>query len=153
MENENDRASSRMMPRRPTRYRLVKKVGTVNLIEINGRMAPTEANDELAKRIDAMIAEGESNFLLDLSGVTYVTSTGVGTLLQCYQRAEKASGALKLLHLSQSVKQILTVSRLDMVFEIFDDEETALRSFDAASPPTEKKVRVRRTKKSDEDDE
>ncbi len=146
-----------VMPRRPTRYRLIKKAGTVNILEVTGRMAPSEANDDLCKRIDSMIAAGEVNFLLDLSGVSYISSTGVGSLLQCYQHIEQANGQLKLLKPSQSVSHIIKISRLESVFRMYDDEEKALKSFEEQPPAAvvedtsatdskEKKTRVRRVK-------
>jgi anti-sigma B factor antagonist len=126
---ENDSNAARPLTRRPTRYRIVKKVAGVCIFEVVGRLAPTNADEELCTRIDGIIASGSVNFLIDLGGVNYISSTGVGSLIQCYHHAERAGGKLKILHPSQAVAQILTVSKLDSVFEMFSNEDIALRSF------------------------
>ncbi|MCS7080594.1 MAG: STAS domain-containing protein [Chloracidobacterium sp.] len=128
-ENDSERGAGRPPARRPTRYRLDKKVNGVCVLEVVGRLAPSTAQEELTKRVDDLIASGYVNFLIDLRGVSYISSTGVGSLIECYHHAERAGGKLKLLNPSQAVRQILTVSRLDSVFDMWTDEEAALRSF------------------------
>ncbi|MBX7222682.1 MAG: STAS domain-containing protein [Blastocatellia bacterium] len=151
MQNEYDgpKGGVGKVLRRPTRYRLAKKTGTVNILEVSGRLAPNDANDELCKRIDSLIQSGEKDFLLDLSGVSYISSTGVGSLLQTYHHAARVDGHVKLLTPSQCVVHILKISKLDNVFEVFEHEDEAVKSFDpeAVPPPTaEKKVRIRKPK-------
>lgn len=131
-ENDSERGAGRPPARRPTRYRLDKKVNGVCVLEVVGRLAPSTAQEELTKRVDDLIASGHVNFLIDLRGVSYISSTGVGSLIECYHHAERAGGKLKLLNPSQAVRQILTVSRLDSVFDMWTDEEAALRSFGVA---------------------
>ncbi|WP_058866421.1 STAS domain-containing protein [Chloracidobacterium thermophilum] len=137
--SENDSGAGRPLARRPTRYRLEKKVNGICVLEVVGRLAPSTAQEELTTRVDDLIASGHANFLIDLRGVSYISSTGVGSLIECYHHAERAGGKLKLLNPSQAVRQILTVSRLDSVFDIWTDEEAAIRSFGItgaeAAPP------------------
>jgi anti-sigma B factor antagonist len=71
----------------------------------------------------------EVEFLIDLRSVTYISSTGVGSLIKCYRSVLKKKGHVKLLNPSQSVRNILAISKLDGVFEIFSDEAEALSSF------------------------
>jgi anti-sigma B factor antagonist len=71
----------------------------------------------------------EIDFLIDLRSVTYISSTGVGSLIKCYRSMLKKKGHVKLLSPSQSVRNILAISKLDGVFEIFSDETEALASF------------------------
>ncbi|MGQ9896275.1 MAG: STAS domain-containing protein [Acidobacteriota bacterium] len=132
--SENDSGAGRPIARRPTRYRLEKKTNGVCLLEVVGRLAPSTAQEELTTRVDDLIASGHTNFLIDLRGVSYISSTGVGSLIECYHHAERAGGKLKLLNPSQAVRQILTVSKLDSVFDICTDEEAALRSFGTVAP-------------------
>ncbi len=127
--SENDSGAGRPIARRPTRYRLEKKVNGICVLEVVGRLAPSTAQEELTTRVDDLIASGHANFLIDLRGVSYISSTGVGSLIECYHHAERAGGKLKLLNPSQAVRQILTVSKLDSVFDIWTDEEAAIRSF------------------------
>jgi len=132
--SENDSGAGRLIARRPTRYRLAKKVNGVCVLEVVGRLAPSTAQEEFTARVDDLIASGQVNFLIDLRGVSYISSTGVGSLIECYHHADRAGGKLKLLNPSQAVRQILAVSKLDSVFDIWTDEEAAIRSF---SPTTE----------------
>ncbi|OYT72417.1 MAG: hypothetical protein CFK52_05215 [Chloracidobacterium sp. CP2_5A] len=128
-DNDSERGAGRPVARRPTRYRLEKKVNGICVLEVVGRLAPSTAQEELTTRVDDLIASGHSNFLIDLRGVSYISSTGVGSLIECYHHAERAGGKLKLLNPSQAVRQILSVSKLDSVFDMWTDESAALRSF------------------------
>ncbi|MFQ3580534.1 MAG: STAS domain-containing protein [Chloracidobacterium sp.] len=135
-ENDGERGAGRPLARRPTRYRLDKKVNGVCVLEVVGRLAPSTAQEELTTRVDDLIASGHVNFLIDLRGVSYISSTGVGSLIECYHHAERAGGKLKLLNPSQAVRQILTVSKLDSVFDLWTDEDAALLSFGASDAGT-----------------
>jgi anti-sigma B factor antagonist len=104
-------------------------VGNVRIFKITGRLDPGDNADQLFESISRFIEEDEIDFLLDLRSVTYISSTGVGSLIKCYRAVLKKKGHVKLLSPSQSVRNILTISKLDGVFEIFSDEEEALASF------------------------
>ncbi len=116
------------MMRRPTKF-VSRKVDSVRIIKITGRLDPGEGADRLNEMIEQFVEEGEIEFLLDLRGVTYISSTGVGSLIKCYRAVLKQKGHVKLLSPSQSVRNILAISKLDGVFEIFSEEKTALASF------------------------
>ena len=117
------------MMRRPTKV-ISRKLDSVRVIKITGRLDPGDGPDPLSDMVQNFVAEGESEFLLDLRSVTYISSTGVGSLIKCYRSALKKKGHVKLLSPSQSVRNILAISKLDGVFEIFSDEPSALASFD-----------------------
>ena len=116
------------MMRRPTKL-VSRKVDSVRVIKINGRLDPGDGPDRLAEMVQQFIAEDEIEFLLNLRGVTYISSTGVGSLIKSYRSVLKQKGHVKLLSPSQSVMNILAISKLDGVFEIFTDETSALSSF------------------------
>ncbi|HEV8487088.1 MAG TPA: STAS domain-containing protein [Blastocatellia bacterium] len=116
------------MMRRPTKL-VSRKVDSVRVIKINGRLDPGDGPDRLAEMVQQFMGEDEIEFLLDLRGVTYISSTGVGSLIKSYRSVLKQKGHVKLLSPSQSVMNILSISKLDGVFEIFTDEPTALSSF------------------------
>ena len=116
------------MMRRPTKL-VSRKVDSVRVIKINGRLDPGDGPDRLAEIVQQFMGEDELEFLLDLRGVTYISSTGVGSLIKSYRSVLKQKGHLKLLSPSQSVMNILSISKLDGVFEIFTDETSALSSF------------------------
>ncbi|MEW6128405.1 MAG: STAS domain-containing protein [Acidobacteriota bacterium] len=120
------------MMRKPTK--IISRVeGDVRIVKITGRLDPGDGHDLLSDHIQKYIEEGENNFLVDLRAVTYISSTGIGSLIKCYRAVLKQKGHVKLLSPSQSVRNILAISKLDGVFEIFSDDNEALESFNAAN--------------------
>lgn len=116
------------MIRRPTKV-ISRKTDSVRIIKITGRLDPGDNADQLYEMVQRFVEEDEIDFLLDLRSVTYISSTGVGSLIKSYRSVLKQKGHLKLLSPSQSVRNILAISKLDGVFEIFSDESEALASF------------------------
>jgi anti-sigma B factor antagonist len=116
------------MMRRPTKV-ISRKADSVRIIKITGRLDPGDGPDQLFDMVQSFGEEEETQFLLDLRSVTYISSTGVGSLIKSYRSVLKQKGQLKLLSPSQSVRNILAISKLDGVFEIFSDENEALASF------------------------
>ena len=116
------------MMRRPTKV-ISRKVDSVRIIKITGRLDPGDGPDHLFDMVQRFVEEEEVSFLLDLRSVTYISSTGVGSLIKAYRAVLKKKGHVKLLSPSQSVRNILAISKLDGVFEIYSDENDALASF------------------------
>ncbi|HSO75296.1 MAG TPA: STAS domain-containing protein [Blastocatellia bacterium] len=116
------------MMRRPSKV-ISRKTGPVRVIKVTGRLDPADGADQLFDTIQRFVEEDEVDFLIDLRSVTYISSTGVGSLIKCYRSVLKMKGHVKLLSPSQSVRNILAISKLDGVFEIFSDESEALASF------------------------
>jgi anti-sigma B factor antagonist len=116
------------MIRRPTKV-ISRKTDSVRIIKITGRLDPGDNADQLYEMVQRFVEEDEIDFLVDLRSVTYISSTGVGSLIKSYRSVLKQKGHLKLLSPSQSVRNILAISKLDGVFEIFSDESEALASF------------------------
>lgn len=116
------------MMRRPTKV-ISRKTDSVRIIKITGRLDPGDGPDQLFEMVQSFVEEDEVSFLLDLRSVTYISSTGVGSLIKAYRSVLKKKGHVKLLSPSQSVRNILAISKLDGVFEIFSEENEALASF------------------------
>jgi len=123
------------MMRRPSKV-ISRKAGSVRVIKVTGRLDPGDGADQLFDMIQRFAEEDEVDFLIDLRSVTYISSTGVGSLIKCYRSVLKMKGHVKLLSPSQSVLNILAISKLDGVFEIFSDESEALASFKSERPKT-----------------
>jgi anti-sigma B factor antagonist len=121
------------MMRRPTKV-ISRKMGRVRVIKVTGRLDPADGADQLFEMIQGFIEQDEVDFLIDLRSVTYISSTGVGSLIKCYRSVLKMKGHVKLLSPSQSVRNILAISKLDGVFEIFSNENEALASFAGKKP-------------------
>jgi anti-sigma B factor antagonist len=83
----------------------------------------------LRERIQQCIASGRTNIVLNLRGVDYIDSTGLGTMVMCFTAAQKAGGALKLLNLNRRELELLVLTKLTTIFDIFNDEQDGLNSF------------------------
>lgn len=133
------------MMRKPTKI-ISKLEGGVRVVKISGRLDPGDGLDILSEHIQKYIDEDEINFLVDLRAVTYISSTGIGSLIKCYRAVLKQKGAVKLLSPSQSVRNILAISKLDGVFEIFSDDNEALSSFSNDKEEEEPKAKTKSKK-------
>jgi anti-sigma B factor antagonist len=104
-----------------------EKEGIV-ILEPKGRLTAGEAS-ELRDRVRSLMESGKQNFILDLAHVDYIDSTGLGTMVICFTSVQKAGGKLKLLRLSRRNIELLVLTKLTTVFEIFNDEQDAVNSF------------------------
>ena len=104
-------------------------VGDVTILELVGRLVLEEGDTALRDQVDALVKRGRVHLVFDMAGVTRLDSAGIGMLASKYLTARRAGGALKLLHLPHRVSHLLRITKLDTVFEQFDSEEEALRSF------------------------
>ena len=98
------------------------------LLVLSGRLV---AGEEAATLRDAIkhLAVGPVNVILNMEGVDYIDSTGLGGLVICYTSIRKAGGAVKLLNLSRRNIELLVLTKLETVFEVFNDEQDAVNSF------------------------
>ncbi len=99
------------------------------ILDLKGRLVVGEAVASLRERIAELSRQGANNSILNLAGVDYIDSTGLGGLVISYTSIRKAGGALKLLNLSRRNIELLILTKLTTVFEIFDDEQDAVNSF------------------------
>ena len=107
-----------------------REVAHVTILDITGRIVLGEEIHSLRDAVRALVAEGKKKIILNLNGVDYLDSSGVGELVSSFTAARNAGGELKLLHLTQKVRDVLYVTKLYTVFDIKDDEFTAVKSFD-----------------------
>ena len=107
-----------------------REVAHVTILDITGRIVLGEEIGDLRDAVRALIAEGKKKIILNLVGVDYIDSSGVGELVGSFTTVRNAGGELKLLNLAQKVHDVLYVTKLYTVFDIKDDEFTAVRSFD-----------------------
>jgi len=107
-----------------------REVAHVTILDITGRIVLGEEIGDLRDAVRALVAEGKKKIILNLAGVDYIDSSGVGELVGSFTTVRNAGGELKLLNLTQKVHDVLHVTKLYTVFDIKDDEFTAVRSFD-----------------------
>jgi anti-sigma B factor antagonist len=106
-----------------------RQVGDVTVIDVAGRITLGEGSSALRDAIRDLVAKGGKKILLNLGEVNYIDSSGIGELVSSFTTVSNSGGALKLLNLTKRVKDLLQITKLYTVFEVFDDEASALRSF------------------------
>ncbi|MBY0376174.1 MAG: STAS domain-containing protein [Bryobacteraceae bacterium] len=101
----------------------------VTLLDLEGRLIVGEPAGKLREEILALSAAGQNRLVLNLQKVDFIDSTGLGALVICFTTIKKAGGALKLLNLAERGIELLVLTKLTSVFEMFDDEQHAVNSF------------------------
>lgn len=101
----------------------------VTILGPKGKITIGVGDVALRNAVHEVIAGGSKQILIDLSGVTTMDSSGIGELVSTYTTVTNRGGKLKLLHLPPKIQDIMQVTQLITVFEVFDDEDEAVRSF------------------------
>jgi anti-sigma B factor antagonist len=107
-----------------------RNAGHVTVLDVEGRIVLGDEIHMLREAVHRLIAEGKKKIILNLAEVDYIDSSGVGELVGCFTTVRNSGGELKLLNLTQKVQDVLHVTKLYTVFDIKDDEFTAVKSFD-----------------------
>jgi anti-anti-sigma factor len=105
-------------------------VGDVTVLNLKGRMVLEEGDTPLNDQVSALVEQGRVKLVLDMHDVTYVDSAGLGTMIANYVRVHRRGGDIKLLHLTPRSAHVMGITRLNHVFQIFEEEDDAVRSFD-----------------------
>jgi anti-sigma B factor antagonist len=106
-----------------------RQVGDVTVLDIAGRITLGEGSSTLRDTLKELIAKGDKKILLNLGEVSYIDSSGIGELVSGFTTVTNQGGQLKLLGLNKRVKDLLQVTKLYTVFEAFEDEAEAVRSY------------------------
>ena len=106
-----------------------RQVGDVTVVDATGRITLGEGASTLRDTIRDLAANGHKKLLLNLSEVSYIDSSGIGELVSGFTTITNQGGKLKLVGLTKRVKDLLQITELYTVFEVFDDEAAAVRSF------------------------
>jgi anti-sigma B factor antagonist len=103
--------------------------GNVEIISLQGKITIGSGDTQLREVIANAVNSGKANILLDLSGVTTIDSSGIGELVGSYTTVTNRGGKLKLLHLPDKLNELLHVTQLITVFEVYENEQEAVSSF------------------------
>ena len=106
-----------------------RQAGDVTVLDLSGKITIGEGSVSLRSAIRRLIDEGKKKILLNLADVGYVDSSGIGELVSSYTTIGRESGQLKLLNLTQKIQDLLAITKLLTVFDVYDEEATALNSF------------------------
>ena len=106
-----------------------RQVGDVTIVDLSGRITLGEGSVVLRETVQDLISKGKGKILLNLGDVTYIDSSGIGELVSAFTSVRNKGGQLKLLNLTKKVHDLLQITKLNTLFDIKDDEATAVKSF------------------------
>ena len=111
-----------------------RRVESVTVLDIGGKLVMDRSAERLKDKINSLISQARTHIVLNLKGVSYIDSSGLGELVASYGSVMKAGGALKLLNVTSRNHDLLSITRLVTVFESFDSEAEAVSSFQTLAP-------------------
>ena len=106
-----------------------RDAGSTTVVDLGGRIVLGDGSALLRQTIRALLDEDRHNILINLADVDYIDSSGIGELVYAYTSVKNRGGELKLVHLTKKVRDLLQITKLYTVFDVYTDEPTALRSF------------------------
>ncbi len=106
-----------------------RQAGDITILDLNGKVTLGEGSVALRTTIRRLLGEGKKKLLLNLGGVGYIDSSGIGELVSSFTAVNKEDGTLKLLNLTQKIQDLLAITKLLTVFDVFDSEGDALNSY------------------------
>jgi len=110
----------------------IRENNGITVIDLSGRLTLGDAPTIFRDDIKRLLQEGKTRLLLNLAGLTHLDSAGLGLLVHAYATVTHAGGQLKLSNLTNRVKDLLLITKLYTVFEVYDDEASAVASFSAS---------------------
>ncbi|MDO8680509.1 MAG: STAS domain-containing protein [Acidobacteriota bacterium] len=113
-----------------------RTAGGITILDLQGKLTIGSGAELLRDKVASIVFQGQTKVLLNLAGVPYMDSGGLGELVRCSMAARRANGAVKLVCLTSRITDLLTITKLLTVFETFDTEQEALGSFGAVASVT-----------------
>ena len=108
-------------------------VDGVTILDLKGKMTLGEGDELLKDKINSLIHQGQKKLLLNLESVPYIDSAGLGEIVRTYTTVSRQGGNLKLVNLTKRITDLLSITKLLTVFDTFDGEDEAIRSFSASA--------------------
>lgn len=106
-----------------------RQVDGVTILDLSGRITLGEGSVQLRDAVRDLLSKGSKKILLNLGDVNYIDSSGIGELVSAYTTVRNQGGDLKLLNLTKKVHDLLQITKLYTVFDVKDDEASAVASF------------------------
>jgi anti-sigma B factor antagonist len=110
-----------------------RAVGDVVVLDMKGRVTLGDGDQLLKDKVNSLVNQGRKRIVLNLAGVPYIDSAGLGEIVGSYTTVSRQGGSLKLLNLTKKITDLLAITKLLTVFETFDSEDEAVRSFSASA--------------------
>jgi anti-sigma B factor antagonist len=109
-----------------------RAVGDVVVLDLKGKITLGEGDELLKDKVNSLVNQGHRKIVLNLADVPYIDSAGLGEIVRTYTTVSRQGGSLKLLNLTKRITDLLSITKLLTVFETFESESEAVRSFSAA---------------------
>jgi anti-sigma B factor antagonist len=109
-----------------------RSVGDVVVLDLKGKITLGEGDELLKDKVNSLVNQGHRKIVLNLAEVPYIDSAGLGEIVRTYTTVSRQGGSLKLLNLTKRITDLLSITKLLTVFETFESEDEAVRSFAAA---------------------
>lgn len=106
-----------------------RSVGDVTILDVTGRITADEGDVQLKDKINSLVNQKRTKILLNLGGVGFVDSTGLGQIVASFTSVSNNQGKMKLLGVTKRLNDLLIITKLTNVFDTFDDESEAIKSF------------------------
>ena len=106
-----------------------RAVGDVVVLDLKGRITMGEGDEMLKDKVNSLVNQGHKKIVLNLADVPYIDSAGLGEIVRTYTTVSRQGGSLKLLNLTKRITDLLSITKLLTVFETFDTEGDALKSY------------------------
>ena len=108
-----------------------RKVSDVTILDLSGKMTLGEGDEMLKQAINTLLAAGTKKLILNLGNVPYIDSAGLGEVVRTHTTVSRQGGSLKLLNLTKRIEDLLAITKLLTVFDTYDSEAEAIKSFSA----------------------
>ena len=108
-----------------------RTVSDVTVLDLKGKMTLGEGDEMLKDKINSLLASGKKKLLLNLEAVPYIDSAGLGEVVRTYTTVSRQGGSLKLLNLTKRIEDLLSITKLLTVFDTYESEADAIKSFSA----------------------
>ena len=106
-----------------------RTVNDVMILDLRGKMTLGEGDELLKDKINSLLSQGKKKLLLNLEGVPYIDSAGLGEVVRTYTTVSRQGGSLKLLNLTKRIEDLLSITKLLTLFETYDSESEAVQSY------------------------
>ena len=106
-----------------------REVDGVSVLALDGRIVLGEESNALREKIKGLLAEGKKKVVLNMDAITFIDSAGLGTLVAAHHSAKSQGAALRLCHLGSKFQEVLQITKLLTVFEVYNTEAEAVASF------------------------
>lgn len=108
-------------------------VGDVVVLDLKGKITLGDGDELLKDKVNSLLNQGHTRLVLNLSDVPYIDSAGLGSIVRTYTTVSRQGGSLKLVNLTKRITDLLSITKLLTVFETFESETDAVRSFSASA--------------------